>query len=256
MADGSGDKNVKTNTDETLSGTCVNSVLLKTKSGEFDLDSIFHLNLRQQDIDDLGVIGSCSCLQRLDISRNDLTDLKPLTPLKQLMFLNIAANRISTLEPLKELESLKSLNAAGNLISSFEAIYCLSALQNLEDLRFQDPLQEWTNPICNSASYRSTMTSHFCQLKSLDGERMCGKGSDLFTAFRQLDRTLAKCNDPSSDLVTQKSSSSWVDKGSLGSDPAQRKEIADINEVEKNVREMLLECRTLNNAALHKIQKS
>lgn len=49
------------------------------------------------DIDDLGPIGSCSCLQRLDISRNDLTCLKALSPLKQLVSLNVAANRISSL---------------------------------------------------------------------------------------------------------------------------------------------------------------
>eukprot|EP00057_Strongylocentrotus_purpuratus_P001216 XP_001196680.2 PREDICTED: leucine-rich repeat-containing protein 61 [Strongylocentrotus purpuratus] len=253
MADGAGDKNEEKTKDNSLHGTCITPQLLKIQSGEFEMDSIFSLNLRHQDIDDLGPIGSCSCLQRLDISRNDLTSLKALSPLKQLVFLNVAANRISSLEPLTELESLRSLNAAGNLIASFESIYALANLQNLEDMRFQDPLQDWTNPICNGAAYRSTIMSHFCHLKVLDGERLCGKGSEVFTSLRQLDREIAKCNDRSGDHVTQKSSGSWVDKGFWDTGTVQKKEMDD---TEKQIREMILDCRTLSNAALHKIQQT
>ncbi|XP_041465001.1 leucine-rich repeat-containing protein 61-like isoform X1 [Lytechinus variegatus] len=254
MADESGDKNGENNkTDSSLHGTRITPQLLKAQSGEFEVDSIFSLNLRQQDIDDLGAIGSCSCLQRLDISRNDLTSLKTLTPLKQLVYLNVAANRISSLEPLKEMENLRSLNAAGNLISSLESVYALSNLPNLEDMRFQDTLQDWSNPICNSTTYRSAMMSHFCHLKALDGERLCGKGSEVFTALRQLDRELAKCDEHSGDHVTKKSSGSWVEKGFWDTCPEQKKEIDD---TEKLIKEMLLDCRTLSNVALHKIQQT
>ncbi|XP_071479811.1 leucine-rich repeat-containing protein 61-like [Diadema antillarum] len=254
--DGSGDRIREEESEESPSGKKLTTQLLKIWSGEFELDSIFHLKLKEKDIFDLGAIGTCSNLQRLDVSRNDLTDLRPLILLKQLVYLNIAANRISALDPLKHLENLESLNAAGNLLSSFDSVYCLATLQNLKDLRFQDPLQEWTNPICQGTSYHSTMTSHFCHLRMLDGERMSGQGSEVYTVMRQLDRTVAKLEEPSADHTRKKISSAWITEGFWESNVTQDEKSANIEEAENKLRDLILDCRQLGNSALHRIQKS
>ncbi|XP_052368391.1 leucine-rich repeat-containing protein 61 isoform X3 [Oncorhynchus keta] len=93
----------------------VTAVLLKSRTGEFDLESILFLKLRG--IYDLGCIGDCINLERLDLSGNNITNLAPLSSLRLLQILNVSANRISNLEDISCCDSLQSLNVAGNLIS-------------------------------------------------------------------------------------------------------------------------------------------
>lgn len=49
------------------------------------------------DLSDLGCIGECAGLERLDLSKNDLTKLYALAGLTNLVYLNLSANRISSL---------------------------------------------------------------------------------------------------------------------------------------------------------------
>ena len=46
---------------------------------------------------DLGCIGECINLERLDLSGNNITNLAPLSSLRLLVVLNVSANRISNL---------------------------------------------------------------------------------------------------------------------------------------------------------------
>lgn len=46
---------------------------------------------------DLGCIGDCINLERLDLSGNKITNLAPLSSLRLLQILNVSANRISNL---------------------------------------------------------------------------------------------------------------------------------------------------------------
>ena len=48
-------------------------------------------------IHDLGCIGECTSLERLDLSGNNITNLAPLASLRILVALNVSANRISNL---------------------------------------------------------------------------------------------------------------------------------------------------------------
>lgn len=48
-------------------------------------------------ITDLGSVGECTGLERLNLSRNDITKLTKLAGLTNLTYLNISANRISSL---------------------------------------------------------------------------------------------------------------------------------------------------------------
>ena len=49
------------------------------------------------DINDLGCIGECVGLERLNLSRNDITKLYALAGLSQLSHLNLSCNRIQSL---------------------------------------------------------------------------------------------------------------------------------------------------------------
>lgn len=46
---------------------------------------------------DLGCIGECINLERLDLSGNNITNLAPLASLRLLLVLNVSANRISNI---------------------------------------------------------------------------------------------------------------------------------------------------------------
>ncbi|KAK7891529.1 hypothetical protein WMY93_023492 [Mugilogobius chulae] len=110
----------------------ISPVLLKSRTGEFDLESILFLKLRNLGIHDLGCIGECINLERLDLSGNNITTLAPLASLRLLSVLNLCANRISNLDPLRNCESLQNLNLAGNVLNSFECLYALQPLRKLE----------------------------------------------------------------------------------------------------------------------------
>lgn len=48
-------------------------------------------------VHDLGCIGECMNLERLDLSGNNITNIAPLASLRLLSVLNLSANRISNL---------------------------------------------------------------------------------------------------------------------------------------------------------------
>ena len=54
-------------------------------------------NIHSLDINDLGCIGECVGLERLNLSRNDITKLYALAGLSQLSHLNLSCNRIQSL---------------------------------------------------------------------------------------------------------------------------------------------------------------
>ncbi|XP_072349072.1 leucine-rich repeat-containing protein 61 isoform X5 [Scyliorhinus torazame] len=71
--------------------------MLKSKTGQFDLESIMFLKLQNFGICNLGCIGDCVNLERLNLSGNNISNLTPLASLKLLTVLNLSANRISNL---------------------------------------------------------------------------------------------------------------------------------------------------------------
>ncbi|XP_062858206.1 leucine-rich repeat-containing protein 61 isoform X3 [Trichomycterus rosablanca] len=164
--------------------------LLKSRTGEFDLESILFLKLRNLGIYDLGCIGECINLERLDLSGNNITNLAPLASLRILLVLNLSANRISNLEALASCESLQSLNLAGNLITSMDSLHALKTLRKLESIRLKDNTHNFTNPVCKNSSYRNIVLEMFPNIKVLDGERVVGRGSDLYQLCKDIDDTI------------------------------------------------------------------
>ncbi|XP_071964274.1 leucine-rich repeat-containing protein 61-like [Antedon mediterranea] len=218
--------------------------VLKRVSGEFDVTSIHYLNFKQKGIKDLGYIRHCENIERLDVSHNCITSLLPINKLKQLTDLNISANQITDLEPVGCLDSLQSLNAAGNLINSFDSVSKLAGLEFLKTLRLQDIVNKLDNPICKDQSYTITICYLLPSLRTLDGNRLSGPGSDLFKLCQEIDA----CFEAPREGPIRESPLPvpWVDDVMLSKKPS---EDTNILQIEQNIRDILADCHNLNKRA-------
>ncbi|XP_078388390.1 leucine-rich repeat-containing protein 61 isoform X2 [Cetorhinus maximus] len=230
----------------------ITAQLLKLKTGQFDLESILFLKLKNIGICNLGCIGDCVNLERLDLSGNDISNLTPLSSLKLLTVLNLSANRISNLDPLNSCENLQNLNLSGNLISSVDALRSLSELKNLETIRLKDTICNFSNPVCMNTSYRSAMLEIFPKIKVLDGERISGRGSDLYRLCKDMDASLKEmCSSgPVGELPGPKK---WVEDSYWELKPMWK---TQSDEAVEHFYNILKECRELNNKAADVIAKA
>lgn len=231
----------------------ITPVLLKSRTGEFDLESILFLKLKNLGIHDLGCIGECVNLERLDLSGNNITNLAPLASLRLLSVLNLSANRISNLEPLRSCESLQNLNLAGNIINSIECLYDLQSLRKLESIRLKDNTYNYTNPVCRNCSYRTVVLEMFPNIKVLDGERVVGRGSDLYQLCKDIDDTIKAGLYKNGQLVEQTDCKPWVEDNYW---EIKRSTNAIVDEAYKQFNDVLHECRLLNNRATHVISQT
>ncbi|XP_071752634.1 leucine-rich repeat-containing protein 61 [Centroberyx gerrardi] len=231
----------------------ITAVLLKSRTGEFDLESILFLKFRGLGIHDLGCIGECINLERLDLSGNNITNLASLASLRLLAVLNVSANRISNLEPLSSCESLQSLNVAGNVISSIENLHCLQPLRKLENIRLKDNTYNYTNPVCRNLSYRNILLEMFPNIKVLDGERVVGRGSDLYQLCKDIDDTIKAGLYKNGQLPEHPDCKPWVEDTYW---EIKRSNNAIIDEAYKQFNDVLHECRLLNNRATHMISQT
>ncbi|XP_029008753.1 leucine-rich repeat-containing protein 61 [Betta splendens] len=231
----------------------VTPVLLKSRTGEFDLESILFLKLRGLGIHDLGCIGECINLERLDLAGNNITNLGPLASLRLLSVLNLSANRISNLEPLRSCESLQNLNLAGNIITSVESLNCLQSIRKLENIRFKDNTYNYTNPVCRNVSYRTIVLEMFPNIKVLDGERVVGRGSDLYQLCKDIDDTIKAGLYKNGQIIEHSDCKPWVEDTYW---EIKRSNNAIIEEAYKQFNDVLHECRLLNNRAIHVISQT
>ncbi|XP_008309950.1 leucine-rich repeat-containing protein 61 [Cynoglossus semilaevis] len=231
----------------------VTAALLKSRSGEFDLESILFLKLRNLGIQDLGCIGECINLERLDLSGNNITNLAPLASLRLLSVLNLSANRVSNLEPLRSCDSLQNLNVAGNIISSIESLHCLQSLRKLENIRLKDNTYNYTNPVCRNTVYRNIILEMFPNLKTLDGERVAGRGSDLYQLCKDIDETIKAGMYKNGQIVEHNDCKPWVQDNYW---EIKKSNNAIVEEAYKQFTDVLHECRLLNNRATHVISQT
>lgn len=219
--------------------------LLKARSGEFALESIPRLRLRRLGLADLGCLGECLGLEWLDLSGNALTQLGPLASLRQLAVLNVADNRLTGLEPLAACESLQSLNAAGNLLAGPGQLRCLAGLRGLEHLRLRDPLAGLSNPLCAGPAYRAAVLELLPGLKVIDGERVTGRGSELYQLCRDLDGSPRPGASPGPPGAAE--AQPWVEPGYWECWPARSSSI--LEEACRHFQATLQECRELDRQA-------
>ncbi|XP_060601375.1 leucine-rich repeat-containing protein 61-like [Ruditapes philippinarum] len=225
--------------------------LLKLRSGEFDLESIHTVILKNLDISDLGCIGECSTLQRLDVSYNNLTKLHKLAGLENLQYLNLAANRISSLEGLQVLDNLEKLNLAGNLIGGVDSLRCLTGLEKLSSLRLRDNSKGLSNPVCMNSNYITDVMAIFPNLQTLDGERLKGRGSDVFKMLREIDTALANRTDggDSREYAVE----SWVKDDYW--QPSEKFEQTMLGDAQQQLEDLLSSCKRLSATADDKLQQ-
>ncbi|XP_029953061.1 leucine-rich repeat-containing protein 61 [Salarias fasciatus] len=231
----------------------ITAVLLKSRTGEFDLESILFLKLRGLGIRDLGCIGECINIERLDLSGNNITNLAPLSSLWLLSVLNLSANRISNIEPLRSCDNLQNLNVAGNIISCIENLRCLASLRKLENIRFKDNTYNYSNPVCRNASYRTVLLEMFPNIKVLDGERVVGRGSELYQLCKDIDDTIKAGVYKNGQLVEHPDCKPWVEDNYW---EIKRSNNAIVEEAYKQFNDVLHECRLLNNRATHVISQT
>lgn len=226
--------------------------LLKSTTGEFELESILFLKLTKMNICNLGCIGDCVNLERLDLSRNDISNLKPLASLKLLTVLNLSANRISNLDPLYSCENLQNLNLAGNLISSVDALCSITKLKNLDTIRLKDTVCSFSNPVCMNTSYLNTILDMFPNIKILDGERVSGRGSDLYRLCKDIDDSLKEI-DSICPIHVSVSPTKWVEDSYWELKPMQQ---TQTDKASEQFFELLKECRELKSKAADVITKT
>ncbi|XP_061202251.1 leucine-rich repeat-containing protein 61 [Neopsephotus bourkii] len=228
-------------------GVRITPQLLKAATGEFALESILLLRLRGRGIAHLGCLGDCTNLEWLDLSGNTITQLGPLAALRSLAVLNLSRNRVSSLEPLASCRSLQSLNLAGNLVSSLRALRCLAGLRRLESLRLRDPLARLDNPLCSGAAYRDALADMLPSLKAIDGERVAGRGSELYQLCRDLDSSLGHSAGGGAGADPPRAAQPWVEAGFWEPRPPRRSSIME--EAYRQFGEVLRECRELGRRA-------
>ncbi|XP_044150909.1 leucine-rich repeat-containing protein 61 [Bufo gargarizans] len=225
--------------------TRITPEMLKSKTGEFDLESILFLKLRGLGLQDLGCIGECLNLERLDLSDNNFTHLAPLSSLKQMVALNLSSNRISSLEPLASCDNLQTLNVAGNLLCSFESLQCLKGLRRLESIRLRDPVYNLSNPLCANGSYRVAVMDTIPSVRVIDGERVTGTGSDLYHLCKDIDNSLKRVSS-SGAIEVSGAIKPWVEEGYWDLKPTQS---TIIDETYKQFSDILRECKELSKRA-------
>ncbi|XP_048733626.2 leucine-rich repeat-containing protein 61-like isoform X2 [Ostrea edulis] len=217
----------------------ITKALLKTRSGEFDIESIHTLNLRDCGLSDLGCVSECTQLERLNLSRNDLTKLNKLAGLGNLAVLNLSGNRITNLEGLQALENLQSVNLAGNLIGSINGLRCLTALDKLEELRIHDSVKDLSNPLCHNSMYRRDVLDMLPNLKVLDGERILGHGSDVFSMCRDIEEALERRQDVNSQQHS--TPSPWVSDDYF--EPTTKFEETRLGDAKEQLQALLSSCK-------------
>lgn len=226
--------------------TCLTPYMLKSRTGEFDLESISFLDLSGMGLRDISCISDCMGLLHLDLSNNNLSSLDGLGELKLLETLNISCNNLSSLDGIEELSNLSSLNVAGNMLRSVDNLLCLSKLENLKSLRLQDSIQNLSNPVCVSEEhYKKVVCNTLPKLKTLDGERVSGKGTDLYEMCDELDAIL-RDNDLDSAHSVALKTTPWNTEKLLTTTKSLDR---SVEEAEKGFRDVMLQCKKINDDA-------
>ncbi|NXN97421.1 LRC61 protein, partial [Rhinopomastus cyanomelas] len=237
-------------------GVGITPQLLKGTTGEFALESILLLRLRGRGISRLGCLGRCLNLEWLDLSDNCIARLAPLASLRCLAVLNLARNRITRLDPLAACTNLQSLNVAGNRLRSLAGLRCLAGLQRLESLRLRDPMASLANPLCTRVpTYRAALADMLPGLRAIDGERVSGRGSELYRLCREIDTSLGRSGTTASGVGSSVVGSSeapvaaqpWVQAGFW--EPRAPRRSSIVEEAYKQFGEVLSECRELGRRA-------
>ena len=156
-----------------LAKTNLSDDYLKSVTGNFDLETIFDIELEEKSITSLGSLPKCISLVYLDLSQNKLSEITQISSLIELKFLDLSFNSISNITPLSSLLKLRNLKLQGNNVDG-PLPDSLKNLKKLEQLTFKTINFEEnnnvnvSNPICSMNNYRNNVFSCFTNLRWLD----------------------------------------------------------------------------------------
>ncbi|XP_020632781.1 leucine-rich repeat-containing protein 61-like [Orbicella faveolata] len=234
-------------------GSVLTPHLLKSRTGEFDLESISFLDLSGMGLRDVSCISDCMGLLHLDLAKNNISDLKDLGRFRilhvQCMYSQTRVLKADTLGAygVEDLSNLSSLNLSGNMIRSTNSLSCLTKLENLKVLRLHDSIQGFSNPVCVSEeNYKKSVCDLLPKLKTLDGERVSGKGADLYEICYELDALLTD-NDLQSEHGVALKTMPWNTEKLLSSNTLVQDR--SVEEAEKGFRDVMLQCKKINEDA-------
>ncbi|KAG9392954.1 hypothetical protein J8273_5664 [Carpediemonas membranifera] len=100
-------------------------------SRNYDMSTVFRLNVKGRNISDCSVLAQCPSLKELCLDNNSITNLECLTKMPELEVLTAVNNQITTLPPLTG-TSIQTLVLSNNPVP-FDAV--LVAVSGMETLR-------------------------------------------------------------------------------------------------------------------------
>ena len=164
----------------------INEASIKAATGQFDLESVYKLQMPHMGIRKIEGLSLLPNLTELDLSSNHISKIEGLEKLEQLKKLTLANNEISKLQNLSSLASLESLRLDGNKIANVDDVRCLENLPSLRSLHFaaspDATAADERNPLCDHPAYRTAVRRILPALAALDGERTAladaGGGAD------------------------------------------------------------------------------
>lgn len=149
--------------------TSLTKEYLLLSAGEFDIETIFHLELDNRDVQRMMGLQICTNIVRVDLSRNQIIRIEALENLSKLQFLDLSHNKLSKLAGIGSATGLETLRILNNPISRNVDVADLAMCEKLRAVFFQGVNGKDCCPICLQPDYRSRMLELVPNLISLDG---------------------------------------------------------------------------------------
>lgn len=163
--------------------TSLTKEYLLLSAGEFDIETIFHLELDNRDVQRMMGLQICTNIVRVDLSRNQIIRIEALENLSKLQFLDLSHNKLSKLAGIGSATGLETLRILNNPISRNVDVADLAMCEKLRAVFFQGVNGKDCCPICLQPDYRSRMLELVPNLISLDGtifyRRLQGYGTPV-----------------------------------------------------------------------------
>lgn len=146
---------------------------LKLATGEFDLQTIFQLVLREKGLKKIeGAVDQCINMRWLDLSHNGIIRIEGMAHLVNLQVLDLSFNKVQKIEHLDGLKTLHTLRLTNNPISRLQDLEGLKARrETLRHLSLKQIDGSEACPVCLAPEYKEKVYELIPDLYSLDSQR-------------------------------------------------------------------------------------
>lgn len=144
---------------------------VKIATGEFDLHTVFHIELSGRSISRIDALDQCINLRWVDLSRNWVSVIENISGLANLQVLDLSFNRIEQIQNLSDLTALETLRLQGNRIARLEDLDGLTETKHLQHLSLKNVDGGDGCPVCSVEGYCHRVQEICPSLVALDGQR-------------------------------------------------------------------------------------